>query len=105
MKYLISFFILGAVIAAVCPWLKKEEAQMILNAKVVQMVANNPDLCELTIYPETLHKVAFGFAEDVSFDCTVTDDVYGVKQSRDTVLVTFYKGILGMPTPVVRRSP
>lgn len=94
MKYLI---ILGIIILAWCPWLKAEEAVSIVDAKVAQMQAQNPDLCTMFIHRDSIQKVPFGYTEKVSYDCTLNDDVYGVLKATNVVFITFYKGIFGMP--------
>ena len=101
MKYLI---ILGIVVLAWCPWLKKDEALSIVDARVLQMQEKNKNLCAMSINRDSILKVPFGYTEEVSYDCTTTDAVYGVEKSTDTVFITFYKGLLGMPNKKVERG-
>lgn len=102
MKFLI---IIGIIVLMWCPWLKQEEAISIMDANVAQMKKDDPNLCAMTIHKETIRKVPFGYTEEVSYDCTVTDPLYGVVKSRNTVLITFYKGLLGMPNKSVVKNP
>ena len=95
MKYLI---ILALIVMAWSPWLKAEEAMQLVNAKVIKLQEQKPNLCAMFIHENTIRRVPFGYTEQVSYDCTVTDTVYGVEQSRNIVFVTFYKGVIGMPS-------
>ncbi|OGI94495.1 hypothetical protein A3A03_00275 [Candidatus Nomurabacteria bacterium RIFCSPLOWO2_01_FULL_40_18] len=98
-KYLI---ILGIVILAWCPWLKAEDAMQIVDARVAEMQAENEDLCAMTVDKNSITKVPFGYTEEVSYDCSITDPEYGVLKSRGRVFITFYKGLLGMPSKTVK---
>ena len=100
-KYLI---ILGIIVLAWCPWLKAEEALDIVDARILQMQEENPDLCVMSVNKSSIAKVPFGYTEEVSYDCTINDSVYGVSKSRDTVFITFYKGLLGMPNKNIKRN-
>lgn len=102
MKYLI---ILGILVLAWAPWLSAEEALNIVDSRVVQMQEQNKNLCALFINRDSIRKVPFGYTEEVSYDCTVTDTVYGVRQATDTVFITFYKGLLGMPNKTAQGNP
>jgi len=100
-KYLI---IIGIIFLAWCPWLTADEAMSLIDARVAEMQAKNPDLCAMFINKKSITKVPFGFTEEVSYDCTITDTVYGVLQSRNTVLITFYKGLIGMPNKTIEKN-
>ena len=95
MKYLI---ILGLLVLAWCPWLKADEALSIIDAKVAQMQEQNSNLCAMFVNKDSIQKIPFGYTEKVSYDCTINDAVYGVLKSTDVVIITFYKGLLGMPS-------
>lgn len=101
LKYLI---ILGLVILAWCPWLTAKDALNIVDAKVLQMQQDIPDLCEMSLNKKSIMKVPFGYTEEVSYDCTATDDTYGILKSRNAVFITFYKGLLGMPHKKVKSN-
>jgi len=102
-KYLMAILIAGAIICAWCPWLKADEAQTILNAKIIQVKKENPNLCAIFINKNSLHKTFFGYTEEVSYDCTISDPIYGVTKSHDFVLITFYKNVLKMPVHTVKK--
>src|SRR3989344_8239503 len=91
------FFIIGFIALAWCPWLSREAALSLEDAKVAQMRAENPNLCTMFINPDSIRKVPFGYTERVSYDCTLNDEIYGVLQSQNIVFITFYNGLLGMP--------
>lgn len=100
MKYLI---ILGIILLAWCPWLSKEEAVKVVAERIAQMEQENENLCAMFIYEDSIKKVPFGYTEKISYDCTITDEEYGVEQSKNIVFITFYKGLLGMPNKTVKR--
>ena len=102
-KFLITILILAVGTCAWAPWLKIDEAQSIMDAKVYQLQQKYPTLCEIYVNKDSLHKVLFGYSEEVSYDCTKTDVTYGVLKSSDFVLITFYKQILNMPLHTVKR--
>ncbi|MFA5778388.1 MAG: hypothetical protein WC870_02805 [Candidatus Paceibacterota bacterium] len=101
MKYLI---ILGLVVLAWAPWLKVEEALNIVDSRVAQMQEQNENLCAMFIDRDSIRKVPFGYTEKVSYDCTITDTVYGVRQATNTVFITFYKEIIGMPNKTAQKN-
>jgi len=76
----------------------------IVDARVAEMREKNADLCAMFINKDSITKVPFGFTEEVSYDCTITDTVYGVLQSRNTVFITFYKGLIGMPNKTIKKN-
>jgi hypothetical protein len=102
MKY---FIILSLIILAWCPWLKAEEALEIVDSKILEMKEENLDLCQISVNKKSINKVTFGYTEEYSYDCGVTDSVYGVKQSRGVAFITFYKGLVGLPVEIVKKSP
>ena len=98
-KYLV---ILGIIFLAWCPWLKADEALSLVDARVIEMQEKNENLCAMFIDRDSIRKVPFGYTEKVSYDCTVADSIYGVLKSSNTVFITFYKGILGMPHKTIQ---
>ncbi|OGI68448.1 hypothetical protein A2738_01015 [Candidatus Nomurabacteria bacterium RIFCSPHIGHO2_01_FULL_42_15] len=100
-KYLI---ILGLILLAWCPWLTAEEASNIIDNRVAEMQEANPDLCAMEINKDSIRKVPFGYTEEVSYDCSVSDPIYGVFQSTEIVFITFYKGLIGMPNRKVLQN-
>ena len=102
MKYLL---ILGIIALAWCPWLSVEEAQIIVDREVANAQEKNPNLCALFIRKDSIRKIPFGYTEQVSYDCSVNDPVYGVRESSNVVFLTFYKGIFGIPNKTIKRSP
>lgn len=101
MKYLIF---LGIIALAWCPWLTKEEALGLVDTKVAQLQEENTDLCAMFINRDSIQKVPFGYTEKVSYDCTITDTIYGVSQSTDIVFIAFYKGLIGMPNKTITKD-
>ena len=101
MKYLIiiTIFVLG-----ICPWLKAPEAVQIVEREVLKLQEQEPDLCAVTIHPETIQRVPFGFTEQVSFDCTANDPIYGVVKSTNIVFITFYKGLWGLNPKILKKN-
>lgn len=99
MKYLI---ILGIILLAWCPWLKADEALGIVEARVLRMQEENQDLCAMSVYRDSIRKVPFGYTEKVSYDCAITDAEYGILKATDTVFITFYKGLIGMPNKSIK---
>ena len=75
MKYLI---ILGVLVLAWAPWLSREEALNIVDSKVAQLQEQNKNLCALFINRDSIRKIPFGYTEEVSYDCTITDTGVGV---------------------------
>ena len=102
-KFLV-ILVLGVALLAWCPWLKAEEALSIVDAKVTQLRRENPDLCAMFVNKSSIKKVPFGYTEEVSYDCTITDDLYGVLKSHNTVFITFYKGLFGMPKKTIANN-
>jgi len=98
------FLILILVVLAWCPWLKPEEVIQIIDTRVAEMQAANEDFCAMWVDKGSITKVPFGYTEKVSYDCTVTDPQYGVLKSTNTVFVSFYKGIIGMPNKKVGKQ-
>lgn len=105
MKDLIILILIIVLVLSWCPWLSTDEAMQLVDAKVMEMKNNNPDLCAMFVHRETLIRVPFGYSEKVSYDCTATDSVYGIEQSFNVAYITFYKSIIGIPVKVVERAP
>ncbi len=102
MKYFLIFIFI--VVLGWYPWLTAEEAIQLVDARVAKMQRENPNLCAMSVDKKSIRKVPFGYTEKVSYDCTVTDDFYGVSKSTNIVYITFYKGLLGMPGKTVQKS-
>lgn len=81
-----------------------EQAVGIVDAKVAEMQAENPNLCAMSVDQDSVNKVPFGYTEKVSYDCTLTDPLYGIPKSTDTVFITFYNKVIGMPGKVVQKG-
>jgi len=99
------FIILALIFLAWCPWLTKDEALGLVDAKVAALQQSNPNLCAMFINRDSIRKVPFGYTEKVSYDCTIADTEYGVSQSTNIVFITFYKELLGVPNKTVARNP
>jgi hypothetical protein len=99
MKTLFGLFIIAACICAWCPWLSSTTAAALVAANVKAEQVNY-NTCALTIDPTTLHKVLFGYTEGVAYACTVDDQV--LTQGDDTVFVTFFNLVMGVPKPLIK---
>src|SRR5690242_3070158 len=102
-KYVILIILLGVL--AWCPWLTEAQAIGLVDARVAKMRQENPNLCAMTIHRDSIQRVPFGYTEKVSYDCTANDPVYGVTKSTDIVVITFYKGLIGMPNVSQKANP
>lgn len=102
MKYLIILFLLAVAICAWCPWITPKEAHQLINTKITVLQNSIPDLCPIQVVDNTITKVPFGFKEKLFYDCSKVDDTYGVEKSENTVFVTFYRGVIGMPNKLVK---
>ncbi len=101
-KYVIILIIIG--ILAWCPWLQKEDALALVDQKVGEMQAANSDLCAMSVDKDSIKKVAFGYTENVSYDCTTTDTELGIQKATNTVFITFFKTLLGMPEKTIQKN-
>ena len=104
MNFTIIIIILALIVFAWCPWLKPPEAQQLVDVRVQELQNQYTDLCAMTIHKDTLSKVPFGYSEKVSYDCTVTDSLYGIQKSTNTVFITFYKGLIGFPVKTIKNN-
>jgi len=102
-KFLVVL-ILGMALLAWCPWFKAEEALRVVDIRVAELRRDNPDLCALIVNKKSITKVPFGYTEEVSYDCTINDELYGVLKSHNTVFITFYKSLIGMPQKNIRNN-
>ncbi len=82
---------------SVSPWLTQEEAKELVATRSRELLKADPNLCQQTIYPGTIKQVPFGFTEEVAYDCTVTDRLYGIIKNKNLVYITFFKLLIGMP--------
>jgi len=98
----VTIVIIIVLVLAWCPWLTKEEALSIVDARIAQLQKSNPNLCEMIPDIESITKVPFGYNENVLYDCSGEDDpVYGGSKTNNEIFVTFYKKIWGRPHGVV----
>jgi hypothetical protein len=98
MKYILPVVIIMAfIVLAACPWFTATEAMQIVEMRSAQLQQMHDDLCAQTIFRNTIRRVPFGYIEQVSYDCTVTDRNFGILKDKNTVFITFYKQLIGMP--------
>ncbi len=95
------FILLILFFLAVCPWFTKDQAAAIVLTKAQQLVAENPRLCATYLNEDSITRVPFGYREDVSYDCSVTDPDLGIPKEKTRVYILFYGGVVGMPSKSV----
>ncbi|HYD90844.1 MAG TPA: hypothetical protein VEA37_05070 [Flavobacterium sp.] len=97
MKYII-FLILVAFVLGWSPWLYQSDAINLVDARIAELKQTEPDLCPMTADQSSIKKVPFGYVEKVEYDCTREGEIpEAMEASYNTVFITFYKGIIGMP--------
>ncbi len=101
MKYLI---LLAILVLGWCPWFKADEAMQIVDTRIAELQVQHADLCAMNVFKDTIKKVPFGYTEEVSYDCRVTDSIYGVPESHNIVFITFFKGLVGMPEKTISNT-
>lgn|GEM_PF-3104200 len=101
MQYHLILLILVIGVLAWCPWLSKEEAVKLVDERIAELQAEKEDLCAMFIDRDSVKKTFFGYTEKVSYDCSVNDPENGIPQSTNVVFITFYKGLIDVPSKTV----
>ena len=78
-----------------CPWLKPDQALQIVYQEKFQFDKRNA--CPLYIDNTSIKKVLFGYTVDSSYDCSVTETNFPILKSKNTIFITFYEGLIGVP--------
>lgn len=103
MKYLITLIIIGLIVCAWSPWLDAKETHQLINNKIYILQKKYPNLCPIKVKENTIKKILFGYKEVLYYDCSEIDDEYGVEKSTNTIFVTFYGEIIGMPSKFIKK--
>lgn len=103
MKYLIPIILVSTILCAWCPWFEASEAQAIIDSEVSNLIRNEPNLCPLDVRKNTLQKAPFGYREEIGYNCSKLDSTLGIDKSKNTVFVTFYKQVIGMPQKTLKK--
>jgi len=101
MRYLITLVLLGIALCAWCPWLEPDQAQKLIDQKITQLESTNQNICPIQTSPETLRKTFFGYSEKTSYDCTTTNNDFGVEKDQNVAFVTFYNGVIGVVSKIL----
>ena len=99
MKTLLFLILAATALCAWCPWFESKQALGLINTQVTQINNTYPDVCPLTVDKTSLAKALFGYTINVSYDCAEVDTM-GVAKAKNSVLITFYNGLIGMPRHV-----
>src|ERR1035438_2883368 len=99
MSKLIVLMFLVLVALAWAPWLSQTKAVSIIQAAAEKEENNslNNEKCSIMLDPTSVHETFFGYAGTVSYNCNIEN--FGTfNQGQDTVLVTPFENIVGMPS-------
>lgn len=100
MKSPFVFFLLVLIVCAWCPWYDSATAQKLIAQKAKEQQAYNK-YCKLTPKPETIHKILFGYGEDVLYDCMIIEGQGSITTGKNIVVATFINVVVNMPQPAI----
>jgi hypothetical protein len=92
--------LIGLFICAWCPWFEEMEAKQLIYNKVRESQSTLQNGCVLTIKPETIEKMPFGYKETVAYNCTLNTDF--LTEGENIVFVTFFKEVINVPHPIIK---
>lgn len=95
MKTILILVVILIGVAAWCPWLKQDAVTAAITQQFDPAFRETKPLysgpCTLTNL-SNVHKVAFGYKADISYDCEVSG------AGMTSVTYTFYNTIMGVPS-------